>query len=315
MSVNQNRALYKKANNGRHQRLMLIRELYPPYCDGEHTWKHSKFPNHKARSYKTWKYNRKTQWKENMKKERVFVVGDIHGWLEPLIELLERVKFDNEKDKLILLGDLCDRGPYTWEVIEFLLTIKNLVFIIGNHDYCFREYLNGNVNYIQWTRDFGKATIKSYESHDWENLEIHKKFINSAIPYHLENNMVFVHGGFDRYRYIKNQHESILCHDRQLINDVMNGRDEKIYTLDNFDKIVIGHTPTLCWNVGDEKLNGKLVFVMSIDNPNFQPIIKSSVYLLDTGCAKGGPLTLYDVYDNKYYQSKYKYKYGNIIKE
>ena len=245
---------------------------------------------------------------------RTFIVGDIHGWDEPLIELFNEVNFDFKNDKLILLGDLCDRGPNTWEVIEFLMTIKNLIFIKGNHDYCFEQFLDGNNEYeYDWALRMGRQTIESYEKHEWKNKKKHKSFLKSAIPYYVENNTMinqivcFVHGGFDRYRKIQKQHETYLFRDRQLMNDVINNKDEKIFNIDEFDRIFIGHTPTICWNEGDEKLDGELKFVLTIDKPIYHPIIKSHVYNIDTGCGKGGHLTLYDLENDKYYQSKDKY--------
>jgi serine/threonine protein phosphatase 1 len=44
-----------------------------------------------------------------MLNQRLFTIADIHGCLEPLIELLEKVNFDFKNDKLIILGDVCDR--------------------------------------------------------------------------------------------------------------------------------------------------------------------------------------------------------------
>ena len=63
MSVNHNRAKFNKAEDGRTYRLLKLREMYPPYWDGDYNWKYGDFPNHVARSYKTWKHTRKTQWK------------------------------------------------------------------------------------------------------------------------------------------------------------------------------------------------------------------------------------------------------------
>ena len=63
-----------------------------------------------------------------------FTVGDIHGRYEALIEVLKASKFNYLEDKLILLGDICDGGYNTYEVVEELLKIKNLVFCLGNHD-------------------------------------------------------------------------------------------------------------------------------------------------------------------------------------
>jgi hypothetical protein len=44
------------------------------------------------------------------------VVGDVHGCLVELFQLLDAVKFDYSKDNLILVGDMCNKGPCSQEV-------------------------------------------------------------------------------------------------------------------------------------------------------------------------------------------------------
>lgn len=65
---------------------------------------------------------------------KTYTIGDIHGRHDALIEVFEKSKFNYDKDKLIVLGDIVDGGSQTKEVIEELLKIKNLIFVIGNHD-------------------------------------------------------------------------------------------------------------------------------------------------------------------------------------
>ena len=62
MSTNRNRAKLNKAEIGKHYRLKLINELYPLYWDEGLNFKKG-HPSIKYRSYKSWKHNRKTQWK------------------------------------------------------------------------------------------------------------------------------------------------------------------------------------------------------------------------------------------------------------
>lgn len=81
---------------------------------------------------------------------------------------------------------------------------------------------------------------------------------------------------------------------------------KKLETADKFDKIFLGHTPTLNWNVGEDIIINKKVF-MTVRNPIYTPIIKAGIHLIDTGCGKGGHLTIYDVYENTYHQSIKKY--------
>ena len=55
---------------------------------------------------------------------KTFVIGDIHGAYKALIECFEKSGFDRNKDRLICLGDVCDRSPEVKECIEELLKIK-----------------------------------------------------------------------------------------------------------------------------------------------------------------------------------------------
>jgi hypothetical protein len=62
MSVNTNRMKLNKATCSKDYRVIWLKEEFPPYWDEGLNFKkgHSSI---KYRSYKTWKYNRRTQWK------------------------------------------------------------------------------------------------------------------------------------------------------------------------------------------------------------------------------------------------------------
>lgn len=63
MSINRNRAKLEKAKCNKDHNKIFLKELYPPYYEDGWTWHHGDFPNHKWREHRTWKYNRKTQYK------------------------------------------------------------------------------------------------------------------------------------------------------------------------------------------------------------------------------------------------------------
>ena len=250
-----------------------------------------------------------------MKDCNYFCVGDIHGWDTALQELLDAVNFDYEKDVLVSLGDLCDRGPRSWEVIEILLKIKELVLIQGNHDIWLKSYLNSKRRYCDysWHSNGGQTTLKSYYDHDYVNEAAHLKLLKSAVPYH-EMDMdlfkedahpnaryCFTHGGFNRKHYVKDQDGESMAWDRTLVEESMSCSPEQILkTKDGFDKVFVGHTPTLCWY---ESVPGYG------NRPITTPIIKGGVYNLDTGCGKFGKLTLYNLKTDTYIQTKDSFKY------
>ena len=51
---------------------------------------------------------------------RTIIIGDVHGCAKELSALLDKVKADPEKDRLIMLGDLFDRGPESYEVFQIV---------------------------------------------------------------------------------------------------------------------------------------------------------------------------------------------------
>lgn len=62
-----------------------------------------------------------------------YIVGDLHGHLEELMNQLKEVGFDKSKDRLIAVGDLGDRGDESEKVIQ-LLEGPWFFSVRGNHD-------------------------------------------------------------------------------------------------------------------------------------------------------------------------------------
>lgn len=64
-----------------------------------------------------------------------WAVGDIQGCFEPLQRLLDEIDYRAERDRLILLGDLVNRGPQSLEVLRWVRAQgPALVSLLGNHD-------------------------------------------------------------------------------------------------------------------------------------------------------------------------------------
>lgn len=73
MSINRNRAKFNKAHNNQEYKKLFLQWWYPPYWDDGLNWYPQyrsgyKTPNKRIypwerRKFRTWKYNRKTQWK------------------------------------------------------------------------------------------------------------------------------------------------------------------------------------------------------------------------------------------------------------
>ena len=228
---------------------------------------------------------------------RTLIFGDIHGGLKSLEQVLQLAKVAKE-DKLIFLGDYVDRYPESFGVIEKLISLSRTnecVFIRGNHDQWFLEFLQSDISNRIWSTTGGSETIKSYKGKGYSKIEEHTNFLEKTSLYYTQNNMLFVHGGFTNSNSIfKEPHESNFYWDRtlwesaSLLHEVLEYNREfvnipKRFTL--FDRIFIGHTCTL--NSGKDS-----------------PITCYNVTNLDTGGGfVNGRLTCYSLDDETYYRS------------
>jgi len=202
---------------------------------------------------------------------RVFVMGDIHGAYRALMQCLERSGFDYANDTLISLGDVSDGWPDTKACIDELLKIKNLIYILGNHDLWTLHWMKDGSTPEIWLTQGGKATINSY--YDGIPKE-HISFLENALPYYLLNNKLFVHAGIDTQLPITEQTLDIFLWNRNLAYTAIGLYQSNTQTrLTEYDEVYLGHTPI----------------------SNGRPIQSCEVWLMDTGAGWSGPLAMMDI--------------------
>lgn len=103
---------------------------------------------------------------------RAYAVGDVHGRLDLLDDLLDQIRQDIAQRPvvptyLIFLGDLIDRGPDSAGVIERLRTLNDVSakkgFLLGNHEEVFLRVLAGEERIAyDWLRFGGRPCLASY---------------------------------------------------------------------------------------------------------------------------------------------------------
>jgi Calcineurin-like phosphoesterase len=103
---------------------------------------------------------------------RAYVVGDIHGRLDLLDELLAKIHADLKgrapcETLLVFVGDLIDRGPDSAQVIERLRTYRHPnvqpIFLLGNHEEVMLRVLDGDATLIpSWLKFGGAQCLQSY---------------------------------------------------------------------------------------------------------------------------------------------------------
>jgi serine/threonine protein phosphatase 1 len=203
-----------------------------------------------------------------------FVIGDIHGGDRALGQCLTRSGFDPDSDRLICLGDVCDGWPETRQVIERLLGLKNLIMILGNHDFMTLDWVRTGVRHPGWMSQGGSNTIASY---DGKMPEAHVQLLESASSYLIEKNRLFVHAGILPDKPMDEQGDDIFLWDRTLfriaLDQKLSGTDRPITS---FDEIYIGHSPV--HNYGW-----------------LEPVRSGEVWMMDTGAGWTGKLSMMNI--------------------
>lgn len=107
---------------------------------------------------------------------RDFVVGDIHGWLEPLEAELEAVCFDRAVDRLFSVGDIIDRGPDSVKCL--MLTQEPWFYAVrGNHEQILFNWLADpdSIDTADWMRYGGKAWLgEGPEHYFWRHPDVRR---------------------------------------------------------------------------------------------------------------------------------------------
>jgi serine/threonine protein phosphatase 1 len=193
---------------------------------------------------------------------RVYGIGDIHGRLDLLDTLLNRIAEDDHargsglETHYIFLGDLIDRGPDSCAVVERLLHFSQsgarARFLMGNHEQVFLRALSGDRSALRFlVRIGGRETLLSYGigEEDYRALDFdalaqlavekvpatHLEFLGGFEDWIELGDYLFVHAGIRPGVALEEQAQSDLCWIRE----------EFLSHRESFGRIVVhGHSIT-----------------------------------------------------------------------
>jgi serine/threonine protein phosphatase 1 len=187
---------------------------------------------------------------EENTKGRDFVVGDIHGHFEVLDKALAAVNFDPEKDRLISIGDLINRGPQSPRCLEFLAQ-PWFHAVRGNHEDFFIKNFEKGLNYTPEQKAAVRDDFRWLFNQSAQDLKrMRQAFMEMPIAVEMKTargTVGFVHcdvpEGMDWNTFKKN----IEAGDPATTQTAVESRErldaKSLSGVDGIDRIFFGHIP------------------------------------------------------------------------
>ena len=270
----------------------------------------------------------------------IYFIGDLQGCFDPLLRLLDKVSF-NSNDKLYLTGDLIARGTQSKEVLDFIISSKNIYSVIGNHDLHFLAVAHGIAK--ENIDDNFSALLKSKKLYDYVDYLRNLPFLIID----EKNNFCLSHAGIYPFWQIKqakksaNELENLLkSTDYEAIlqnmyndkpdefNDNLIGFSKYTFLINAFTRMRYLKKDTKKLNLKEKNFPPKIKnlqtwFDIRANNEFFNEQKKSNMKIifghfaslmgktdlenfigLDTGYIWGNHLTIYNLHDDKYFIEK-----------
>ena len=184
---------------------------------------------------------KKTRSGKNIRSGKWWVVGDIHGRYDQLMEQLGEVGFNFKEDILFALGDLVDRGDKSWECLQ-LIYEPWFKSILGNHEQLMWDGLHG-LKHL-WIQNGGDWWVTGghfqHETHKQEACELILNLPNYRTLHIGDKTVGLIHASagtsWPPNKSKLSDYDDPTIWDRKALYGVMN-------KVANVDLVVVGHNP------------------------------------------------------------------------
>ena len=205
----------------------------------------------------------------------VAIIGDVHGCFYTLVELYERIKHSYPDIPIYSVGDMVDRGNFSFEVMNFVIE-NDIKMTPGNHDYMFFHFFKdpSSIFAKSWFFNGNETTLESYENHQTAMFQ-HIDFIKDAPLYFDLPDCFIAHAG------ISYQYEQFLPEDFR----------NNLPVLETYIKNDLRTDRGILWT-RDPLLNlGKLQVVGHTKQQEITLVEDSNSVYIDTGACVGNKLS------------------------
>lgn len=219
---------------------------------------------------------------------RTIIIGDVHGCFDELTALLNKVEFCILSDRLILLGDLLDRGPDSYRVLKKALELNSamgdrFIYLMGNHEDMAVDAADSGDRSL-WYCNGGAKTRKSFYKAG-SRIEKYTGYLKKLRLYWETDDWICVHAGIS-LSGPENTERDVFLWDRRIAGGEPYGGKLLVY----------GHTPMKEVLYQNEGGNSAVV----LQGIRYSLPERGSI-CLDTGCVFGGKLSAM-VIENGWYR-------------
>jgi serine/threonine protein phosphatase 1 len=143
-----------------------------------------------------------------------YIIGDIHSEITKLERLFQVIEKSDKFPELIFIGDYIDKGEDARATLDFLVKINEKyrsVFILGNHEYCWRQASEFEDYLLTYGGKHTMASFRTSNVMDTQKLlfEEYSGFLKSLVDYVIIDNYFIAHSGIPPELYLTSNPEEI----------------------------------------------------------------------------------------------------------